>query len=65
MPWPAVGLRPPGVEEGQRGAEDGGGDGRAVDRHVGLVEVQAALAVHEERQLAVRDPVVRFALADR
>ena len=46
------------MEHRQRGAEDCGGDGLAVDGHLGLVEVQPSLAVHEERQLAVLDRVV-------
>ena len=37
--------------------------GAPSTRHLGLVEVQAALAVHEERQLAVGDPVLAIALA--
>src|SRR5207249_2208102 len=59
----AVGLRASRVEERERGPEDRGVDGRAVDRDVGLVEVEPALAVHEERELSRRDPVALAALA--
>ena len=48
-------LRPSAVEHRQRGAEYRGGHGLAVYGHLGLVEVQSSLAVHEERQLAVLD----------
>ncbi len=54
-----AGLRAAGVEERQRGAEERGVHGRAVDGDIGLVEMQTALAVHEERQVAVGDLVVR------
>jgi hypothetical protein len=37
----ALGLAPAGVEERERGPEDGGIDGRAVHGDVGLVEVDA------------------------
>src|SRR5256886_7063618 len=53
----AVGLRPSREEERERGAEDRGVHRLAVDRDVWLVEVEPALAVHEERELARRDPV--------
>src|SRR5207253_9700522 len=59
----AVGLRASRVEERERGPEDRGVDGRAVDRDVGLVEVEPALAVREERELSRRDPVAFAALA--
>ena len=51
-------LGPAGVVDGQRGAEDGGRHGRAVDGDLRLVQVEAALAVHEEGDLAVLDGVV-------
>ena len=37
-----------------------GGHGLAVDGDVGLVEVEPALAVHEERQLALGDGYSRL-----
>ena len=46
------------MEHGQGSAKYRGGDGFSVDGHLGLVEVQPSLAVHEERQLAVLDRVV-------
>jgi len=59
----AVGLRPSREEERERGAEDRGVHRLAVDRDVGLVEVEPALAVHEERELARRDPVAPAAFS--
>ena len=59
----AVGLRAPGVEEREGCAQDGGGDGRAVDADVRLVQVESALPMHEERQLALGDTVLPVALA--
>src|SRR5262249_57415974 len=43
--------------ERERGAEDGRGHGTAVHAHFRLVEVEAALAVHEKGQLAGGDLV--------
>ena len=63
MPWPRAGLGPARVEEGQRGAEDGGGDGGAVHGELRLVELEPSLAMHEEGQLAGGDPVLASALA--
>src|SRR5439155_737744 len=59
----AVGLRPSRVEERERGAEDRGVHRLAVDGDVGLVEMEPAFAVHEERQLPRREPVAPPALA--
>src|SRR4029453_258973 len=59
---PARGLGAARIEERERGAEDGRGDRAAVDGDVGLVEVQSALAVHEEWQLARGDPILALAL---
>ena len=59
---PALGLGPAGVEERERRAEHGGVDRGAVHRDVGLDQVDAALAVHEERQLALGDLVLALAL---
>ena len=58
QPLPARHLRPSAVEHGERRAKDRGGDGLTVDGHLGLVEVQPSLAVHEEWQLAVLNRVV-------
>ncbi len=57
-PLPAVGLRPAGEEEGQGGPEDRGGNGGAVHGDLGLVQVEPPLPVHEERKLALGDPVL-------
>src|SRR5207302_9614987 len=58
----AISLRAARVEQRQRRTEDGGVDGGAVDAHVGLVQVQAALTMHEERQLPRRHLVLALAL---
>ena len=63
MPCPRLGLGAARVVERQRGAEDRRGDRLAVHRDLRLVQVQAALAVHEERQLAGRDAVLPIPLA--
>jgi hypothetical protein len=57
----ALGLRAPGMEERERGPQQRGVDRAAVHGDVGLVQVQAPLAVHEEGQLAGRDPVLPVA----
>src|SRR5213592_2546955 len=59
----AVRLRPSRIEERERGTEDRGIHRLAVDGDVGLVEVEPALAVHEERELPRRDSVAPAALA--
>src|SRR5205823_6380415 len=58
----AVGLHPSRVEERERGAEDRGVHRLAVDGDVGLVEVEPAFAVHEERQFPRGDSVAPAAL---
>src|SRR5215467_15660707 len=45
------------VEKSERGTQNGCGHGTAVHGHFGFVEMEAALAVHEEGQLAGRDLV--------
>ncbi|TPW02732.1 MAG: hypothetical protein FD129_3152, partial [bacterium] len=57
-PLPAVGLVAAGVVEGQRGTKDRGIDGLAVHDDVGLVQMEAALPVHEEGQVALGDLVL-------
>ena len=57
----AFGLRPAGVEQGERRAENRRRYRLAVDRHVRLVEMQAALTVHEERQVAFGQAILAAA----
>ena len=45
---PSLGLGAARVEQRERRPQDRRRDGLLADRHLGLVEVQAALAVHEE-----------------
>ena len=49
------------VEEGEGRAQERRRDGRAVDRHVRLVQVEAALPVHEEGDVALADAVLAVA----